>query len=1491
MQSHTKPNFISRFISTIASQAPPILGLLLLLLLSTSSSLASSTGERRAPNVLDQFEKLQRHGDPIAVRVGVGGTDYAPGPSVGPCKHYQGMARGESSNGTPYFFLTRSRNATGSCELGGWDPGELLIAKLGSRDQDGERLRSNRLKPDKDFQDTAPPSTDIGKVAVYFDGDIDPINGKTWPKNWHPGGVQLVEDVLVVPLECSCGGLSLAAKTNCEDAQTWCSTNGIALIDVSSPESPELLLHQTYPALSDGIGVVGVTKDPATGKYLFAYTWGDDDYIRFAWSDTDDLRTTTSIPLESYTWNATDIDFAAGCSGCTWRSWQTLNFVRQTDGDLYMIGGDNSSSDPTSGDDYIGLFKLDTSKLNSSQIGDAITYIRQRHFKIGSDPDMGDLDAVMGVYVSPTGQLIVYSGDHDGKDKEEVKIIQMGEFHSRQMTDSGQCGPQWNSNHLGGPYTIDEGSSLVLEGSVYAVEPWVMLFENTSYNLFDEGNTLTMDWRYQYQTPCNNYDCDEYNDFTGSGLDYFNDVMSSFTFCGPGSADLYIYDDDNFDTGGNAGYIHCDGVSSGDVLSVSNVASLPGRCGWYNHDDDEPDFNDEATSMKITWSAPSAPYSWSLSGSGGSLTGASTSTATFHAGCGDSTNTVTLTYQPYTGNTVQATVNVQNVAPAIASITSAPSSPHASDEVTLTVNWSDPCSTQASLTIDWDDGSAPENFNTSDTSFETTHTYARHGDYDVQVCASDGEDSSCQNHTIHVLNSAPVITQGSSTSTSVDEDGGPVGVNLSATDADNDTLTWSIHTPADNGIAAASGTGASKTVTYTPDSNWNGADSFIVQVEDGYGGSDTISVYVTVNPRNDPPFNTSLPSVTGAYLVGSPLNGSRGAWSDATDITPGSVTYTYQWQHADDASGANQADIPSATALNYTPTAADAHKYLRLRVTATDDGEGVPPDSPMSASAFTTWMLVNNSAPSIIEPSPAEVTMDEDATPLAFGLLLHASDADQDTLTWSIHTQAQHGLASASGAGLNKSIDYTPDPDWNGADSFVVQVEDGYGGSDTLTVNVTVRPVNDPPSFVKGPDVSVVEDSGPYAAAWATGLSVGPANEAGQSLSFAVTANTNPALFSTGPAVAPDGSLSFTLALDANGSALVTLVLHDDGGTAYGGVDTSPPQQFTITIDTRADLALSKSADPQSLLPGNTVVFTLQASNLGPSAASGLALSDLLPAGLSFAAASPGCLEAGGTVTCDLGGLPEGASASVLISATVDLDASGTLLNQASLSAAAPLDPLPDNNAAQASVIVLSSQAVYSLDDTPGPEWSDPRLDTTPCGETFLGRYGDQQPLSLNLQGLPVHSQAMVLFDLYIIGSWTGNTPGDWSLGADGQPVYIETGPDRWRFSADGGSLLDTTFSNGLPKDLQAFPGFYPGGSYPPRTGAISLRNLCYETDSVYALSFTFDHSASDLSLDFFASLKDKANNETWGLDNLRILLSSGGPFFPFQVWLPFSTH
>jgi hypothetical protein len=123
--------------------------------------------------------------------------------------------------------------------------------------------------------------------------------------------------------------------------------------------------------------------------------------------------------------------------------------------------------------------------------------------------------------------------------------------------------------------------------------------------------------------------------------------------------------------------------------------------------------------------------------------------------------------------------------------------------------------------------------------------------------------------------------------------------------------------------------------------------------------------------------------------------------------------------------------------------------------------------------------------------------------------------------------------------------------------------------------------------------VKVAEDSAAYVLNnAAASISAGPPSESSQALTFLVS-NDNNALFSVQPALSATGTLSFTPAANASGTALVTVSLKDDGGTANGGVDTSAAQTFTITLtpvnDVPTDITLSPSGIAENNAAGAAV--------------------------------------------------------------------------------------------------------------------------------------------------------------------------------------------------------------------------------------------------------------------------------------------------------------
>jgi photosystem II stability/assembly factor-like uncharacterized protein len=122
-------------------------------------------------------------------------------------------------------------------------------------------------------------------------------------------------------------------------------------------------------------------------------------------------------------------------------------------------------------------------------------------------------------------------------------------------------------------------------------------------------------------------------------------------------------------------------------------------------------------------------------------------------------------------------------------------------------------------------------------------------------------------------------------------------------------------------------------------------------------------------------------------------------------------------------------------------------------------------------------------------------------------------------------------------------------------------------------------------------NLSVVGGSGPSStASLVTSISAGPAADAGQTVSFVVT-NDNNALFSVQPTISSNGTLSFTPA-NTPGIATVSVVAVDNGGTAYGGEDTSSSQIFTITILPTSPTLTNASPAAGGTAGGTSVTLT-----------------------------------------------------------------------------------------------------------------------------------------------------------------------------------------------------------------------------------------------------------------------------------------------------------
>ncbi len=129
-----------------------------------------------------------------------------------------------------------------------------------------------------------------------------------------------------------------------------------------------------------------------------------------------------------------------------------------------------------------------------------------------------------------------------------------------------------------------------------------------------------------------------------------------------------------------------------------------------------------------------------------------------------------------------------------------------------------------------------------------SHAYSGAGDYTVSLVVNDGAaDSSPATTTASVVDDPPIVND---VTVSGDEDT-VIAWTPSASDPNGDPLTCSIVTPPGSGSASVDSNCAAG--TYTPGANFNGSVSFTYRASDGTSDSNAATVFITVNPVNDPP--------------------------------------------------------------------------------------------------------------------------------------------------------------------------------------------------------------------------------------------------------------------------------------------------------------------------------------------------------------------------------------------------------------------------------------------------------------------------------------------------------------------------------------------------------------------------------------------------------------------------------------------------------------
>ncbi len=315
-------------------------------------------------------------------------------------------------------------------------------------------------------------------------------------------------------------------------------------------------------------------------------------------------------------------------------------------------------------------------------------------------------------------------------------------------------------------------------------------------------------------------------------------------------------------------------------------------------------------------------------------------------------------------------------------------------------------------------------FNPVTKTFSGTPGYSDAGSSSVTFSVTDGSltDTEVITITINNVNRAPVAAEQSVTT----DENIAEAITLTATDGDNDPMTFSVVT----GPAHGTLSGTAPALTYTPTANYNGADSFTFKANDGTADSNTATVSITVNLVNVAP-------VAAEQSVTTDENIAEAITLTATDGDNDPMTFSV-------VTGPAHGTLSgTAPALTYTPTAnyngADSFTFKANDGTADSN----------TATVSITVNLVN------IAPVAAEqsVTTDEN---IATAITLTATDADNDPMTFSVVTGPAHGTLS----GTAPDLTYTPTANYNGADSFTFKANDSLVDSNTATVSITVNLVN-----------------------------------------------------------------------------------------------------------------------------------------------------------------------------------------------------------------------------------------------------------------------------------------------------------------------------------------------------------------------------------------------------------------------------------------------
>ena len=317
-----------------------------------------------------------------------------------------------------------------------------------------------------------------------------------------------------------------------------------------------------------------------------------------------------------------------------------------------------------------------------------------------------------------------------------------------------------------------------------------------------------------------------------------------------------------------------------------------------------------------------------------------------------------------------------------------------------------------------------------------------------------GTDTGLVHVTITAVNDKPDAANDAKT---LDEDDGTTAIAVLGNDDDIDGNALTVTAVTQGGKGSVAITGGGTGLTYTPDPNANGADTFSYTISDGHGMGDTADVSITIDPVNDAPIAPDDAATLDEDAGPTPID----VLDDDTDLDGDDLTIT---DTTDGASGV-VAITGGGSGLTYRPND---------QFHGTDTFTYTVSDGTASRTATVTVTVTSVNDKPVADDDDFGVDEDAAATPLA--VLAGDTDLDLDTLTIISVTQGSKGAVLITGGGTG--LTYRPFSNLSGMDSFTYTISDGHGQTDTATVTMTIGGENDPPNAVNDLGLHVREGAG-----------------------------------------------------------------------------------------------------------------------------------------------------------------------------------------------------------------------------------------------------------------------------------------------------------------------------------------------------------------------------------------------------------------------------